>query len=85
MVMYLVKLNLAIKVHEKVHEKFCMTIHVLTEPIKCPIQYLQESFKSGRSPREKKTEIWSITERDIKLYQIRITCDRYLDYTNLLM
>ena len=61
MVMYLVNLNLATKVCVKVHGKVCekvhMRVHVLTKLIKCPIQYLQESLKSSRCPRERKTEV----------------------------
>jgi hypothetical protein len=39
---------------------------VLTKLFKCSNQYLQESLKSSGCPREKKTEVQSITERDIK-------------------
>ena len=59
-----VTLNLATKVREKVRGKVRMIVRVLTKLIKCPIQYLQESLKSSGCPRERKTEVRNITDRD---------------------
>ena len=64
--MYLVNLNLAIKVCVKVQGKspykVCVKVHVLTKLTKCLIQYLQESLIQA-GVLDKETEVQSITER----------------------
>ena len=64
MVMCLVNLNLATKFCVKVRGKVREKVRVLTKLIKCLIQYLQESLKSSGCPRERKTEVRNITDRD---------------------